>query len=231
MIEAVVVCEGQTEATFVKDMLAPELGARGMFLHPRIIATSPSSKGGSLTGQRVLRFLRNTLRERNNMCVTTFFDLYALPADFPGRSEAGKHSDAGNKAGAVERAFHAEVLQHAKCRPERFFPHIQPYEFEALLFSDPARFVEVEAGWEKESRKFAEIRRAAGGPEYVNDRPDTHPSALLTRSLSPRYNKARHGLAVSRRIGLDRIRAECRHFDRWLAHMETLADGAAPCRP
>ena len=229
MIEAVVVCEGRTEAAFVKEMLAPELGARDMFLHPRLIATSPRSKGGELTGPRVLRFLRNTLRERNNMRVTTFFDLYALPSNFPGRSEAGKHTDAESKAEAVERAFHTEVVQHAKCRPERFFPHIQPYEFEALLFSDPARFVEVDPEWEKESREFEEIRRAAGGPEYVNDGPDTHPSALLTRRLSPRYRKVRHGLAVSQRIGLDRIRAECRHFNRWLAHMETLADGAASC--
>lgn len=229
MIEAVVVCEGQTEAAFVKEMLAPELGTRGMFLHPRLIATSPRSKGGRLTGPRVLRFLRNTLRERNNMHVTTFFDLYALPSNFPGRSEAGKYTDAGSKAEAVERVFHAEVIRHAECSLERFFPHIQPYEFEALLFSDPARFVEVEPKWEKESRKFEAIRRAAGGPEYVNDGPDTHPSALLTRRLFPRYRKVRHGLAVSQRIGLDRIRAECRHFDRWLAHMETLADGAASC--
>ena len=228
MIETVVVCEGRTEERFVKKVLAPELGTRGIFLHPRLIATSPRSKGGGLTGPRVLLFLRNTLRERNNMRVTTFFDLYDLPSNFPGRSEAGKHTDARSKAEAVERAFHTEVVQHAECRPERFFPHIQPYEFEALLFSDPARFVEVEPGWEKESREFEEIRCAAGGPEYVNDGPDTHPSALMRR-LSPRYSKVRHGLAVSQRIGLDRIRAECRHFDRWLAHMETLADGAASC--
>ena len=51
---------------------------------------------------------------------------------------------------------------------------------------------------------------------------DTHPSALLRRLLRPRYTKILHGSAVSASIGLDRIRAECRHFDKWLSRVETL---------
>ena len=58
--------------------------------------------------------------------------------------------------------------------------------------------------------------------EHVNDGPDTHPAALLRRLLRPRYAKILHGSAVSARIGLDRIREECRHFDKWLSRVETL---------
>ena len=227
MTVVIVVCEGPTEVVFVKEILAPSLGRRSMFLHPRLIA-----KGGALWREQVLCFMRNTLRERYGdyvTYVTTFFDLYGLPADFPGRTEADRHTDAREKAKAVERTFHAEVVREANCRPERFFPHIQPYEFEALLFSDPACFAEEEPGWEQESRRLEAARQAAGGPEYVNDGPDTHPSARLKRHLRPGYRKVTHGLALSRRIGLGRIRAECLHFDRWVAHMETLADGAPPC--
>ena len=59
-------------------------------------------------------------------------------------------------------------------------------------------------------------------PEHVNDGPDTHPSARLRRLLRPRYAKILHGSAVSASIGLDCIREECRHFDKWLSRVETL---------
>ena len=66
MREVVVVCEGQTEEVFVNQILAPVLGEGNVFLSPRLISTSRHSKGGALKAQRVLRFLRNTLRERRN---------------------------------------------------------------------------------------------------------------------------------------------------------------------
>ena len=87
MNEVIVVCEGQTEEVFINEVLAPVLWDGDVFLRPRLTATSRHSKGGSLKGQRVLRFLRNTLRERRNTYVTTFFDLYGLPSDFPGRAD------------------------------------------------------------------------------------------------------------------------------------------------
>ena len=50
-----------------------------------------------MSPQRVLLFLRNTLRERNDTHVTTFFDLYGLAPDFPG--VAG--SDAGSPGACI----------------------------------------------------------------------------------------------------------------------------------
>lgn len=76
MREVVVVCEGQTEEVFVNQILAPVLGERNVFLSPRLISTSRHSKGGALEAQRVLRFLRNTLRERRN---TWMARMEALP--------------------------------------------------------------------------------------------------------------------------------------------------------
>lgn len=246
MIEAVVVCEGQTEESFVRDLLARDLGRRNIFLQARLIPTSSgakdkdkdgasAAKGGALTGQRVLRFLRNTLRERrkqSNVYVTTFFDLYGLPADFPGVSTANALPDMADRAEAIEHALHTEAVRLAECRPDRFFPHIQPCEFEALLFSDTARFADVEPKWKGAVECLDAAQRAAGGPERVNDGPNTHPYARLKSALRPRYDKPRDGLAVSARIGLDRMRAECPRFNRWIAHMESLAAAGAPsCRP
>ena len=223
MKEVIVVCEGQTEEVFVNEVLAPALRDRNVFLDPRLIATSRQSKGGALKGQRVLRFLRNTLRERRDTYVTTFFDLHRLPSDFPGRDETAPGIDPADRAAAVENEFHAAVVQAVGCRPDRFLPHIQPYEFEGLLFSDPRRFAEVEPAWERYVAQLESTRQSAPSPEHINDGFETHPSARLRILLRPRYNKVRHGRAVSGRIGVDRMRAECGHFDRWLTRVETLA--------
>ena len=222
MSEVIVVCEGQTEEVFVNEILTPTLVGRETFLFPRLIPTSPGSKGGSLKRQRVLRYLRNTLRERRNTYVTTFFDLYALPSDFPGRSEAAAWMDPVERAAAIQTEFHAVVINAAECRSNRFLPHIQPHEFEALLFSDPGQFAEAVPEWRRYMTELEEIRRSASTPEHINDGSETHPSVRLQRLLRPRYRKVLHGPAVSKRVGIDRMRAECKHFDSWLERVETL---------
>lgn len=216
-IHIVVVCEGQTEETFVNRILVPHLRDKGVFVRPTLV----DSQGGNLKGQRVLRYLRNTLRNRQDIYVTTFFDLYALPPDFPGLVEAVSHHDPLGWAKKIELGFHQKVVKETKCRPERFFPHIQPYEFEALLFSDTAQFAKAVPEWKAFSDQLKADRLSASTPEHINDGPETHPSARL-KQLRPRYNKVRHGMAVSGRIGIDRIRRECKHFDAWLTHMENL---------
>ena len=50
MIEVIVVCEGQTEETFVNRILGPSLWSRNIFLQPRLIRTSRYSKGGHSKG-------------------------------------------------------------------------------------------------------------------------------------------------------------------------------------
>ena len=100
-----------------------------------------------LTGSH-LRYLRNTLRERGDVYVTTFFDLYGLKPDFPGIPEAAGIADPILRATTIEARFAEAVVSEAQCREDRFVPHIQPYEFEALLFSDVNRFPEVQSEWQ-----------------------------------------------------------------------------------
>ena len=223
MKKVIVVCEGQTEEAFVKELLYRELQQRGVFTEPRLISTSPVARGGALSGQRVLRYLRNTLKERRDTYVTTFFDLYSLPNDFPGRADARVPADPLDRAAEIETEFHAAVIREAECPPERFLPHIQPYEFEALLFSDTTGFARAEPGWRTFVGKLAAVRQGARSPEHINDGADTHPSARLQNLLRPRYRKVTHGVGVSAEVGIDRMRSECRHFDRWLSRIETLA--------
>ena len=218
MIVVVVVCEGPTERDFVVKILGPELAGSNVFVETRLIPTSRKGRGGDLSPQRVLLFLRNTLRERNDTHVTTFFDLYGLAPDFPGVAVPTR--DPLGRASAIEASLHAEVVRVTQCRRDRFLPHIQPYEFEALLFSDTSQFAHEQPEWAGSVEELAAAGRRAGSPEHINDGSKTHPSARLERL--PGYRKVRDGTTVARRIGLDRIRSECAHFDEWLTRLESL---------
>ena len=90
-----------------------------------------------------------------------------------------------------------------------------------MLFSDVTAFEKAEPSWRTWTARLAEVRMQVRSPEHINDGPDTHPSARL-RQLSPEYKKVAHGVAVTTCAGLHRIRAECRHFDRWLTCIEGL---------
>ena len=230
MIELVVVGEGQTEETFIHDCLAPQLAHQQIFVQPRLIRTSRDAKGGALTKDRVLHHLPRILKGRDDLYVSTFFDLYGLAPDFPGVREATVEADPIRRAEVIEAGLREVVVEAAQCRPERFLPHIQPHEFEALLFADTNAFARVDSNWQRAESDLAKVVKSAGGPEYVNDGPDTHPSARLRRTL-PSYRKVAHGVALAIAMGLDRIRAECGHFGSWLDRIENLPPlrpGAAP---
>lgn len=82
MTELVVVSEGQTEEAFIRQLVAPTLAERAVFTTPRLIRTSRRGRGGGLTGDRVLHHLPRILKERDDVYVSTFFDLYGLAPDF-----------------------------------------------------------------------------------------------------------------------------------------------------
>ena len=199
-------------------MLSPDLADSSVFVAARLIPTSPEGRGGALAGQWVLRFLRDSLRQRRDTHVTTFFDLYGLPSDFPGISATA--SDPLDRASAIEASLQEEVVRAALCRPDRFVAHIQPYEFEALLFSDTSQFACEQSERAPWAAELALARRSAASPEHIDDGPNMHPSALLERLAG--YHKVRHGPALAARIGLDRVREECRYFAAWLSRLESL---------
>lgn len=223
MVEVVVVGEGRTEEDFLAKLVAPVLAREDVFVRPRLLRTSGSARGGALTRGRVLHHLPRFLKQRGDVYVSTFFDLYGLAPDFPGVRDATSLRDPLSRATAIEEAFRDVIVASAKCQPDRFLPHIQPHEFEALLFSDVSRFATVRPAWAKHTGRLSYERDSAQTPEYINEGPTSHPSARLLRLLSaPPYRKRLDGLNVAMSIGLERIRAECRHFDRWLSRMESL---------
>lgn len=216
MTTVIIVGEGLTEETFVVQVLAPALSAELIWLEPR-------NMDGGLRYQRVTRFLRNTLRERNDTYVTTFFDLYALSNEFPGMEETIHEPDPLRKVETIEKRFTEAIVEIAEIqRPERFFAHVQPYEFEALLFADVANFVGMEPAWIGYANNLGAIRESYLTPEHINDGPTTHPSARLGVLQNPSYNKILHGPIGADLITLAKIEQECPHFAAWLQKLRTL---------
>ena len=218
--EVVVVCEGKTEEAFVRALLEAPFSELGIYVQSRLISTSTGSKGGALSPERVLRGLRNTLLQRGDTYVSTFFDLYGLHPGFPGNSVESEVPDSLARAAQVEQSLHRIVVEMTGCLPERFLPHIQPHEFEALLFSDIGSFSKTNPEWRPFSEVLRSARAGATTPEHINDGPNTHPSARLL--TLPGYKKVTHGILVAKRIGLHKIRSECQHFDLWLSRIEKL---------
>lgn len=213
-----ILCEGQTEERFVKELLVEPFKRQNIFITVSLIG-KPGQKGGNVTFGRLLTDIRIFLNNKTSYC-TTFFDFYGLPMSFPGKSEAASEKNISNKAAVVCKKLVEQLtpeIGDAKMR--RFIPYVQMHEFEALLFSDPSAF--ANAVMPKLEAKFIDIRRKFASPEAINDSPDTAPSKRI-KKLIPSYEKPANGISAALEIGLSKIRSECPLFNGWLTHLEQL---------
>lgn len=220
-----VVCEGQTEETFVRDVLAPAFSPMGIFLIGETIETSVGHKGGALSYERVRKHLRNTLNQKSAPIVTTLFDLYRLDTNFPEYAAAQQATTLDRKLSILTSAMHTDLIELTKCNAARFIPYVQPYEFEALLFSDVDGLTGIDPAWAHANAALRAVREKAISPEHINDRPETKPAAHLERELAcPSYRKQRHGPIAATAIGLAKIEQECHFFAGWIKQLRSLAN-------
>lgn len=222
MRSVIVFAEGQTEEIFIKEVVAPYFWDFNLSLEPRRLRTSSTGSGGGLTIGRLRMNARNTLLQRPDAILTTFFDLYALDVNFPGVEKSKTLPDVYTRVDYLQQALHQTVLEEVQCRPERFIPHIQPYEFEALLFSDISVLCSVEENWAGSITELTRIRAGCVSPEHINDSYATAPSRRLQNLLKPKYQKTRHGPMIAERITLPVIERECLHFKSWMDKLRKL---------
>lgn len=214
MIRVNILCEGPTEERFVSKVLAPHLFSMG------IVAT-PRSIGGANNYAKVRQQIILWLRQEPSTWLTTLVDLYGMNRRFPGYASAQAYQPR-SKALWIEAQLKIDIEGEGVEQAQRFFPHVQLHEFEALLFADPA----VLEDWLRlyaplAPNSLANIRTAFETPEHINDSPHTAPSKRI-KGLVENYDKVTDGWLISQEIGLDKIRAECPHFNAWLAQIEAL---------
>jgi hypothetical protein len=216
-----ILVEGQTEERFVKDILGPAFWDKELFLQATILTTKrvkdgPNFKGGVTNFAKFRNDTQRLLDSAGGALVTTMVDYYGLPSDFPGMASRPPH---GNP---MQRVTHVEnAIAHHFHSPPRFVPFLVLHEFEAWLFSSPAELPRALTEPRKQP-EFEAIRRRVATPEEINERPEFAPSRQIEK-LFPAYKKTVHGPMTAARIGLERIRTECPHFNDWMAKLEDFA--------
>lgn len=220
-----VLCEGQTEQGFVEEVLRPYLQKQGVKSVKGILITTNKKKnarGGMLSYNHAVTdigLLRQTKKddEYARHIFTTMFDLYALPNDFPGYAVAQTIGDPYVRVNSLEADFAKDI------NDGRFIPYIQLHEFEALLFCGIAHIAKYYPGCDKRCKQLEnDLLDAGGNPELINNGPSTAPSKRIIKAIEGdkkthyNYNKPVTGKNVAKEIGIETLRAKCRHFNDWI---------------
>lgn len=228
-VEIYIVVEGQTERTFVRDVLAPQMAHKNIYLYPALIG-KPAHKGGNRF-DKAKKDIGNFLKQRNDTYVSTMFDYFRIDSKWPGKAEVshqiqnGVSLTASQKAEILESATADEIVN---CFSEfnagdRFLPYIEMHEFEALLFSDAdilADKIKIE-----KSIILKILDSHQNKPEEINEDPDKAPSKRL-KKLKNGYRKVAYGKSIAEAIGVPTIRKQCPHFDDWLKKIEHFQTGS-----
>jgi len=228
MARLLVHVEGQTEETFVNEVLRSYLLHCGYeSVSARIVGNARlrRSRGGIRPWLTVRKDIINHLRQDRGCGRDYQVDFYALPQHgdraWPGRA-AAIGASGHQKASVVEEALRNDLAHEMGTNFDttRFLPFVVVHEFEGLLFSDCAAFARGICRPDLEPT-FSQIREGFATPEEIDDSPVTAPSKRV-EELVPGYEKPLLGALAILEIGLDPIRTECPHFDRWLHQLESL---------
>ncbi|RMG63545.1 MAG: DUF4276 family protein [Calditrichaeota bacterium] len=221
MTKILIYVEGQTEETFVRDLLAPYFWQKcKIILIPTLARTKrtiagQTFKGGIVSYAKVKKDILNLLGDTSAVRVTTMLDFYGLPEDFPGKNNLPSNNPY-DKVAHLEKAF-AKDINH-----NRFLPFLILHEFESLIFVQPDKLSIVLPQYRNNiSNLLVEIQGST--PEEINEGRDTHPSARISRFF-PDYQKSLHGPRIVQNIGLEEIRSKCRHFNNWISKLESLCE-------
>lgn len=201
-------CEGQTEESFVNTVLNPYFANMSIYVTPIIHKTkrtpSGSYKGGVSNYTSIKKELIKLCNYRDAF-VTTMFDYYGMPEDTP----AIDHNDPDIYA-RIEY-IEKKIADDIGCRNLEF--NLMLHEFEGLLFSDPQAFEDIS---DKEVvEKLQVMRNEAITPEHINNSPTTAPSKRIGSVINS-YTKVRQGIIVAKKIGIDKMMSECKHFETWI---------------
>lgn len=219
-----VLCEGETEGLFVKQVLKPYLKDKGIIVKYHLLVNSQKkgTSGGIHSYQQVRRDLLLTVRqakagESEKIFFTTMIDFYALPGSFPRWQEIMAMEDRYKRVSEMEKAFAADV------QIEDFIPYIQLHEFEALVFCGLEHLL---IDYPNCQREVADLKKVLAtyndNPELINTTPDGAPGKRLAKTIGKKYNynKPKTGALVADKVSIEALRGKCRHFDEWLKLLE-----------
>jgi len=215
-INIIAIVEGKTEIQFIEKVLCPYLANKNIFIEAIGI-------GGDVKFCRAKIDIRNFLRQRSDLYVTTFVDYYGvkewpeaknIPANISPTQIASIIND------ATKKKFIAEYPNIGA--ENRFIPFIAVHELEALLFSDSSILAK---GINIPEEKILKILEECKEPEAINNSSETAPSKRLDTLLLPhKFKKTTTGIAIAEAIGIPKMREKCPNFNTWISSLEKLAE-------
>lgn len=224
MTDVYIFAEGRTERLFIERLLCPHCSAKGVYLHATLVHGQRNrlQGGGDVKFERIHADIAAFLKQRPDTLVATFVDFYGIK-EWPNLDRARELREPADiarllNAGAVEQmqALHPDI-EHI---PERYIPYTAVHEFESLLMSAPVVLAKA-LGVPTELVQNAIDQ--AGGPEYVNNSPQTAPSKRLQdwsrQGIGSTYRKTVQGVTIAEAIGIPTIRSACPLFDTWLKQL------------
>ncbi|WP_081593934.1 DUF4276 family protein [Nocardia brasiliensis] len=111
-----------------------------------------------------------------------------------------------------DRVAHVEGSLAAAAADHRFVPHLILHELETWVFAAAEQVGCLLPGL---TEKLVRDVHIAGGPELINDGPDTAPSKRIL-DYCPQYSKTNDGPLAIADLGVAELRTQCPHFDAWL---------------
>lgn len=228
-----VVTEGYCEEAFVNARLQPYLLDRGVQAIPIIVMTARDRSGHKHKGGGHWAHWRNNIERvykkqaGPDVWVTTMFDLYGLPKDFPSRDEIRRSTNASQKISIAERALEQAVQSFSEGR--WFIPYVQRHEVEALVLAclDDLQSVLLDSKADLEGLAALSAEIGDTPPEDINDGEQTAPSKRLIRHL-PGYDKLIYSGYALEKVPLSELAERCPHFGRWLGQLEAIATAPTP---
>lgn len=215
MKRIIIICEGQTEVEFCKDVLLKH------FIHKNIFIQTPLIKksGGGIVPWNVLKKQIELYLREKDAIVTTFIDYYGIPENYhyPGWQKSRIIADKNSRMDFLENAMKNKIFEALQ---DRYIPYIQLHEFEGLLFNNIDVFDQNFNTYELNSREeLLNILNSHPNPELINDDPTSAPSKRLERIITG-YSKIVFGSILAEEIGLTNIRKKSPRFHNWINTLE-----------
>lgn len=237
MTRLYLIVEGQTEEGLVKQVLTPHLRGFGLECTPIIVTTrrdprtgAKLGRGGGFTFGKWKNDILAVMKQQaaSQAWVSTLFDLYGLPEDFPGFEVAQRQPHRGRRAEVMEAALGEVIAQELPLHGWRFIPYVQLHEMEALVLACLDALAETLDGPDQlAGLRTLKAELAGLAPEDVNDGKETAPSKRLERHIRG-YQKTVHGILALEDTPLAVFRGACPRFDAWLKRLEGLGAVATP---
>ena len=216
MKRLVIIAEGETEESFVNNILCPFFCSKGIYNSIQCFKTK-HSHGGMSKYSYIKKDILNIIYEKD-VVVSMMIDFYRLPSDFPGFNDLKVTQTHQEQANLLETRIKKDLEDSQNQLFDNFIPYIQLHEFEALVFASISGIDSLFERSEMDYNGLMNVIQQYPNPEDINNHPDTAPSVRLKKLISG-YNKVLHGIDIINTVGMDELLEKCPRFKTWIESM------------